>query len=168
MSKLHDAWLAKQRARWMRPNAHLYMRPDAHRFAQPDLQRWLRPDWTRYVQPAFQPFYQAPLEGKVNFNPSQPRVPKGSPGGGQWTDEDGGSGEDGTGDPSQADALQSGFRIAQTGFGTLIAEIPVRGGRQCVYKFGAFSVIVPGAANFRCIPRAHWSAVTHGRLLNDN
>jgi len=87
MAKVHDAWLARQRARWMRPNAHLCMRPDAHRFVQPDLQRRLRPDWKRCVQPGFEPVILSLLEGKANFNPSQPRVPKGNPDGGQWIDE---------------------------------------------------------------------------------
>ncbi len=86
MTDLHDAWLAKHRARWLRPNAHLYMRPDAHRFARPDAQRFLRPDWKRYGQPGFDPpFVHALLEGKANFNPGQPRVPAGNPDGGQWT-----------------------------------------------------------------------------------
>jgi hypothetical protein len=92
MTNLHERWLARHRARWMPPNAHLYMRPDAHRFAQPDLQRWLRPDWKRYVQPGFEPVILSLLEGKANFNPSQPRVPKGNPDGGQWTEEGGDGG----------------------------------------------------------------------------
>ena len=94
MTKLNDAWLARQRARRLRPNAHLYMRPDAHRFVRPDAQRFLRPDWKRYGQPGFEPpFVHALLEGKANFSPGQPRVPKGNPDGGQWTDEGGGSGD---------------------------------------------------------------------------
>jgi hypothetical protein len=95
MTDLHDAWLAKHHARWLRPNARLYMRANAHRFLRPDPQRFLRPDWKRYVQPGFDPlFVHALLEGKANFDPNQPRVPKGNPDGGQWTDE-GGDGEDG-------------------------------------------------------------------------
>ena len=34
--------------------------------------------------------------------------------------------------------------------------------------FGAFSVAVPGAVNFPCPAVLHWSAATHGTLLNDN
>jgi hypothetical protein len=95
MSSIHDAWLAKFHARWLRPNARLYMRPDAQRFLRPDAQRFLRADWKRFVQPGFDPlFVHALLEGKANFNPNQPRVPKGNPDGGRWTDE-GGEGDDG-------------------------------------------------------------------------
>jgi hypothetical protein len=89
MTNLHDAWLAKHRARWLRPNARLYMRADAQRLLRPDAKRFLRHDWQRYVQPGFDPlFVHALLEGKANFNPNQPRVPKGSPDGGRWTSED--------------------------------------------------------------------------------
>lgn len=92
MTEIHDAWLARQRARWLRPNAHLYVRSDAQRFTRPAAPRFLRPDWKRHVQPGFDPlFIHALLEGKANFNPDQPRVPKGNPDGGQWTDEGGGS-----------------------------------------------------------------------------
>jgi len=77
MTKLHDAWRAQQRARAMRPNAHLWIRPDAHRF--------IRHDWKRFVRPGFEEPILALLEGKANFNPNQPRVPKGNPDGGQWT-----------------------------------------------------------------------------------
>jgi hypothetical protein len=93
MTDLHDAWLAKHRARWLRPNARLYMRADAQRFLRPDAQRFLRHDWQRYVQPGFDPlFVHAVLEGKANFNPAQRRVPAGPPDGGQWTREGGESG----------------------------------------------------------------------------
>lgn len=81
----HDAWLARQHARWLCPNAHLFARPDAQRF--------LRPDWKHFVQPGFAPPAVLSLpEGKANFNPGQPRVPKGNPDGGQWTDAGGSSG----------------------------------------------------------------------------
>jgi hypothetical protein len=93
MTDLHDAWLAKHRARWLRPNARLYLRADAQRFLRPDAQRFLRHDWTRYVQPGFDPlFVHALPEGKANFNPDQPRVPRGHPDGGQWTRAGGGGG----------------------------------------------------------------------------
>jgi hypothetical protein len=57
MTDLHDAWLAKHRARWLRPNARLYLRADAQRFLRPDAQRFLRHDWERYVQPGFDPLF---------------------------------------------------------------------------------------------------------------
>jgi hypothetical protein len=86
MTSLQDAWQARRRARWMRPNAHLFMRPDAHRY--------LKPDWKTHVLPDCEPLVAALLEGKANFNPSQPRVPKGEPEGGQWTDAGGSGGSD--------------------------------------------------------------------------
>lgn len=84
MTPANDVWLARHRARWLRPNAHLYVRPDAHRFMRPDAGRYLRPNWKSYVQPGFTPLVLPLLEGKANFNPNQPRVPKDNPGGGQW------------------------------------------------------------------------------------
>ena len=103
MTDLHDAWLAKHRARWLRPNARLYMRAEAQRFLRPDARRFLRHEWKRYVQPGFGPlFVHALLEGKANFNPDQPRVPAGHPDGGQWTDGDSGRG-DGTVDIDNED-----------------------------------------------------------------
>jgi hypothetical protein len=89
------------------------------------------------------------------YDPNQPRVPAGDPAGGQWTNHQG----------STDDAP---VVLAQAGFGVLVTEIPVPGGRRCVYNFGVFSVAVPGPVNFRCHRRAHWSGVTHGTLLNDN
>lgn len=58
---------------------------DAHQRA-----RWLRPDAARFLVPG------ADLAGVFpaldrKFNPTQPRVPAGSPDGGQWTDDGGGS-----------------------------------------------------------------------------
>jgi hypothetical protein len=86
------------------------------------------------------------------YNPnwaSQPRVPAGNRDGGRWTDD-------------------NGPAIALNDWGTLLAEIPVRGGRECVYRFDTFSIIVVGPASFPCQDRVLWSAVTHGQLLNDN
>jgi hypothetical protein len=93
-------------------------------------------------------------EEKAGFDPDQPRDDHG-----RWTDTVGGGG-----------AARRSPRdvVAQGDFGVLIAEIPVAGGRRCVYKFPAISIVVPGPTNFACTATAHWSAVTHGRLLNDN
>lgn len=101
MTRFDDA----QRARWQRPNAHLYVRPDAHRFLRPDTKRFLRQDWKRFVQPGFVPVFLSLLEGKANFNPSQPRVPKGNPDGGQWTAE-GGGGDSGSGDSGRSGGVR--------------------------------------------------------------
>jgi hypothetical protein len=77
------------------------------------------------------------------YNPEQPRVPAGNSDGGQWT------------------------QIA-SGFGILLTEIPVPGGRRCVYNFGAFRVVVPGPINFQCPLLMPLAGTTHGYLLNDN
>jgi hypothetical protein len=98
---------------------------------------------------------------KAGFNPDQPRDDHG-----RWTDTDGDA--DTSDAAAQGDVSAEAIRIAQAGFGTLIAEIPVPGGRRCVYGFVSVRVVVPGPISFPCAPRAHWSAVTHGTLLNDN
>jgi hypothetical protein len=92
MTSLHDTWLARRRARWVRSNAQLFMRPDAARFLQLGAQRHLRPGLKNRVLPEFRDWFGLVPEGKANFNPSQPRVPKGNPDGGQWTDASGSSG----------------------------------------------------------------------------
>jgi hypothetical protein len=53
-------------------------------------------------------------------------------------------------------------------FGRLTAEIPVPGGRRCIYDFGAVSVVVPGPVNFPCMTAVPLAATTHGYLLNAN
>ena len=98
------------------------------------------------------------------YSPDQPRVPAGNRDGGQWT-----SGARDANSPSGAGAnSQESTRVVQAGFGHLVAEIPVPGGRRCVYNFGTFSVVAPGPTNFPCPVLVPWSAVTHGQLLNDN
>jgi hypothetical protein len=93
------------------------------------------------------------------YNPDQPRDDQG-----RWTTYGNGS------RPPQAEGGESpeNMKIAQAGFGTLIAQIPVPGGRRCVYNFGSYNVVVPGPTNLPCQPMVHWSGVVHGRLLNDN
>lgn len=98
------------------------------------------------------------------YSPNQPRVPAGNPDGGRWF----GAFSLPDQRPAQDETRPKPTVLAQAGFGRLIAEIPVSGGRRCVYSFGVFSVAVPGAVNFRCQPRLHWSGATHGTLLNDN
>jgi hypothetical protein len=60
MTRIHPAWLAREQRRWLRPDAH----------------RWWRPDHVRFDKPNG-------FERK--YSPDQPRVPAGSPDGGQWT-----------------------------------------------------------------------------------
>ena len=91
---------------------------------------------------------------KANFNPNQPRVPRGQDGAGEWTD----------GESDSSSRIQT----AQAGFGTLTAEIPVSGGRRCVYNFGLISVVIPGPTRFPCPPTLPIAGTTHGYLLNDN
>jgi hypothetical protein len=89
------------------------------------------------------------------YDPDQPRVPAGSPDGGQWT----------SGEASGEQSLQ----IAQAySFGSLIAEIPVPGGRRCVYQFSFGAVVVGGGVYVRCLPRIPSAGVVHGYFLNDN
>ena len=78
------------------------------------------------------------------YSPDQPRVPAGNPDGGQWTS---GSGAGMRRSPQGAKPRDD-VVLAQGDFGIQIAEIPVAGGRRCVYRFSAFSVVVAGAANF--------------------
>lgn len=78
MTHVKPEWVEYQRKRWLRNNARLWIRPDAHRF--------LRPDYRRFMQPGAGPWsLDFPFEGKANFNPDQPRVSAGNPGGGRWT-----------------------------------------------------------------------------------
>ena len=101
-------------------------------------------------------------EDKAGFNPDQPRVPKDNPGGGRWV------GAFTLPDQQQNETPSRPMVVAQSGFGTLVAEFLVPGGRRCVYNFGSISIVAPGPTNFRCSPMAHWSGLTHGTILNDN
>jgi hypothetical protein len=97
------------------------------------------------------------------YSPDQPRVPAGTRERGRWTGAFAAPNQ-----PSAQDTASPPTRLAQAGFGTLVAEIPVPGGRRCVYNFGVISIVAPGSVNFHCVSRMHWSGVTHGKLLNDN
>lgn len=84
------------------------------------------------------------------YNPNQPRVPEGMPGGGRWADT-------------------GRVTIAQVEMGRLIAQLPYRGGgRYCVYRFSFDDIIVPGPNIALCVDRMPWFGVVHGRMLNDN
>jgi len=77
MPYIHPAALAHELRRWMRPDAH----------------RFISPSWRRVVQPGSE---AAAIFSRyeAKYRPDQPRVPKGVPEGGQWTD-DGGAGGSG-------------------------------------------------------------------------
>lgn len=112
MSHTHPAWLEGQRQRWLRNNAHLRMRHDAHCFVPPGKgqpksfaarrleQR--RADEEQAAAAAEQDAFERELlelrwlvkslrtdfllRGlRDKYSPNQPRVPAGSPDGGQWT-----------------------------------------------------------------------------------
>jgi hypothetical protein len=100
------------------------------------------------------------------FNPNQPRVGAGVPEGGQFVGANGLS--SGMRDDGPAAKPSGNIVLAGYSFGILIAEIPVPGGRRCVYKFDFGSVVVPGAVHLGCSTEVPSSAVTHGYMLNDN
>lgn len=74
MARFQDAWLTHQQKR--------FMRPDAERYVRPDVFRWSPRGGTDVGA------------SERKFDPDQPRVPAGSPEGGQWT-ADGGSNQGG-------------------------------------------------------------------------
>ena len=57
------------------------------------IKRFLRPDWRRFWKPGHEndPLYKLYESAERKFDPNQPRVPRGEPGGGQWTSRDGSS-----------------------------------------------------------------------------
>jgi hypothetical protein len=75
MINASDRFVASRRDLWM----------------QPDAARWIRPDAARFLAPGTCAVDAFPALDR-KFDPSQPRVPAGSPDGGQWTDGGGGGG----------------------------------------------------------------------------
>jgi hypothetical protein len=67
-------WLEHQRRRWLRPDAQRWMRPDAYRWGAEG-----------------QYFGASDVHFDRKYRPDQPRVPSGSPDGGQWIGEGGAS-----------------------------------------------------------------------------
>jgi MafB19-like deaminase len=74
MAKCDPVYTAHQLKRWMAPNAHLF----------------ISPDWRRHVQPGSELAAVYELY-EQKYRPDQPRVPDGSPEGGQWTTDGGGT-----------------------------------------------------------------------------
>ena len=101
---------------------------------------------------------------RQKYSPDQPRAPAGSPRGGRWI----GAFSLPDQRPAQNEMRPRPTVLAQAGFGRLVAEIRVPGGRRCVYNFGPISIVAPGPTNLNCSSRMHWSGLTHGQLLNDN
>lgn len=60
---------------------------------RPDAARFLRPDWRRFFRPGDQnnPVRRIYESFERKFSSDQPRVPRGNPGGGQWTNDGGGN-----------------------------------------------------------------------------
>lgn len=77
------------------------MRHDSHQFGIPrasaqtldaaDAHRFVRPDWRRTVRPGFERHHPFALY-EQKYDPNQPRVPSGTPAGGQWTSDGSSSG----------------------------------------------------------------------------
>jgi hypothetical protein len=144
------AWIAHQRKRWLRPDWRRYMRPDWHRWLTPETAPWLPPEaWPAKKQQPDERADEIDVAGhrraivelrselakiefelkfrrlirKAGFNPDQPRVPAGSPDGGQWTGEGGSGGSaaqsigdatsDGSGSADQGDGEPTGERRIQ-------------------------------------------------------
>jgi len=112
-----------------------------------------------------------PLAGKAGFDPNQPRVPAGSPDGGQWTDGGGGGRTIPASAGRDTNDSNDSVRVAsQIEFGVLLGQSPIHptrgGGRDCFYRFSYGIVAVRQSATFACPDRIPWSAATHGRLIN--
>jgi hypothetical protein len=84
------------------------MRCDAQRWMRPDAERWLRADAERWLR----------HDRRKAYDPDQPRVPAGSPEGGQWTGDGGSVGR--VISDATPDAIKPGDRLAQ-------ARPPIRG-----------------------------------------
>ena len=107
MAQFNETWVEHQRRRWMRPDAHRWMRQGhsgrydrKHDFIQPQLfvddpdLDWRAVTAIRRAQCEVAAARVelalkrlADVWRKANFDPNQPRVPVGKPGGGQWTSE---------------------------------------------------------------------------------
>jgi hypothetical protein len=116
MTRIHPVYLRHERKR--------FMRPDAHRF--------LSPNWRSYTRVGRErdPPYQIVecVEGK--YSTEQPRVPRGNPGGGQWT-SDGGRVANGQNDPriisdAKPDSVHPGSQYTQNrprgGFASVVVN----------------------------------------------
>jgi hypothetical protein len=121
MSYVHPAWLEHQRQRWQRHDAHRFVKPEPIQ-RKTYTERLLEQRREAEEQAAFEAERAALERGllevrrelaglkldlairrlrlKANFNPDQPRVPKGDPKGGQWAKEGSGDAGKESGDES--------------------------------------------------------------------
>src|SRR6201991_1105383 len=151
-------WLRHHRQRWLRHDAHLWIRPDAARFFPPGTDpAVINPTLPRKLDAAKAAAFEAEVaagyrllavlreevaelraelkrrraaeRNESKYSPSQPRVPRGNPDGGQWTDggrgasrtlnpTDGANRKPGIDDPrvisdSDPESVRAGDRYAQ-------------------------------------------------------
>lgn len=102
----------------------------------------------------------------IKYNPDQPRVSAGSPGGGQWVGAGGGFASGGRSRTSQENPRR--MRTAQVMMGALVTQLGSGRDIRCVYRFGFGDVVVQGSVLGTCQDRVLPSAVVHGQMLNDN
>jgi len=114
MTYIHPVYLEHERKR--------FMRPDAHRFFCPDWRRYMRAGQERDL------LYRHFERIERKYSPDQPRVPQGSPNGGQWTNN-GDAGASGRNDPriisdAAPDSVSPSIQYAQNrprgGFASVI------------------------------------------------
>ena len=109
---------------------HVYLQHERKRFMRPDAYRFVCPDWRRYMRAGQEHdlLYRHFERFERKYSPDQPRVPQGSPNGGQWTN-DGGAGASGRNDPriisdTAPDSVNPSIQYAQNrprgGFASVI------------------------------------------------
>lgn len=106
MVQINQAWAASQRNRFMRPDADRFLKPEYSNDHRRKLNDAKPTDSVESLIGEIKSLLaelillkRQVLARKAGFKPEQPRVPKGSPGGGQWSD-DGASASGSSPDPS--------------------------------------------------------------------
>ncbi|WP_454915837.1 hypothetical protein [Xanthobacter sediminis] len=100
------------------------------------------------------------------YNPDQPRVPAGTPDGGQWIGVNRGTAS-GARSRSNFDKPRW-VRTAQVELGSLVTQLGSGRDIRCVYRFDHGDVVVPGPILGGCPSITPSAAVVHGQKLNDN
>ena len=97
------------------------------RWMRPDADRFLRPDWRRFWNAGREndPLYRFYESIERKYDPAQPRVPVGSPNGGQWTGADGA-----IGGGSSPENSATGSTVSNSNAETQIAARRVSPARQ--------------------------------------
>ena len=182
MTYFHPAWLEHQRKRYLRADAYRFAAPGTPEAKMPGWldPSMTRVRWKEAQEEEARAAFAAEVKRlqaqqdrlcemfaeikyefawrklcrKYGYNPDQPRDEQG-----RWT-----SGANRVGDAVAAssgddnpaaggDAESQRTRIAQAGFGTLLAEIPVPGGRRCVYISVQSALLCPVRPAFDAVPR---------------